>query len=93
MAKKKAKRPTQKRIPGTFDKVTEAIEAKAAAYAETLYERMQLQEAEKTQRAELVELMTEHDVETFTVDGYQLTLTTSPETKKLKIKKLEEPEE
>ena len=79
---------TQQRIPGTIDKATQAIEAKAEDYCSLLYERMRQQQAENVARGELIELMTEAKIRYFISGGYKISLVHS-EKEKLIVKKEE----
>lgn len=84
-----AKKAAQPKLPGTFEPVPDAVTEKATEYVGTLYERMEMQEQENTLRGQLIELMVEHDVGECDLDDYSVSLTTSPETRKIKVKKVD----
>jgi len=85
---KATKRPIrQQRIPGTIDAPTEAVVRKAEQYVEMLQHRMTCQEDENGFRAELIELMQEAKLTTFTLDTHTVTLTHS-ECNRIVVKKV-----
>lgn len=83
---KKSSALRQQRIPGSIDAPTDAVLRKAESYVEVLGERMKLQGDENALRAELIDMMKEADLVTFTLNGHMVTLTCS-ETEKIVIKK------
>ncbi len=76
----------QQRIPGTIDAPTEAILRKAEYYVEILGQRMAYQQDEAALRQELIEMMKEANLETFSTDGHTVTLVHA-ETDKIAVQK------
>ena len=86
---KPKKRETQRRIEGCQDPPVEAVQQKAEEYAGLLRNRMETARCEDISRAELVELMKKHDVETCEIEDYDVKLVHS-ETDKIKVAKKKE---
>lgn len=84
-----ATRPKQQQIPGTEAPVIAEVNEIAETYCDVLYERMELQKREDTIRADLIEKMKKHGLETCEVDGYEVRMTTSPASEKIKVKTLQ----
>ena len=92
MSKTTKDKVRQQRIPGTIDVANGPVRKKAEQYVELLYGRMEQQEQENVARAELIELMQQHDVQEFELDGYEIKLKHT-EKDKLTVKKTEATEE
>ncbi len=85
-------KPMQQRLEGTIDIATEPVRQKAQVYVDLLYSRMKTQEGENVAREELIELMQEHDIVEFELDGYEVKLKHT-EKDKVTVKKTESAEE
>ena len=88
MAKKASGRAKQQGLPGIVNKPTEAIKKKAQEYADALYGRMELQEQENVLRVQLDELWEKQEIDLVEIDGYEVTVSVTPEKRKIKCKKI-----
>ena len=91
MSKATKDKPRQQRIPGTIDVATEPVRKKGEEYVQLLYGRMKQQENENVAKGKLIELMQQHDIEEFVLDGYDIKR--KPGEDKLSVKKTKDAEE
>lgn len=81
----------QSRIPGTSEPVPPKITEKANEYANTLHERQRLQQREATLKADLIDLMKEHNFEQIETDDSYINFVHEEKDKiKVKLKKDED---
>lgn len=66
--KRKRAKALQTKIEGTYDPIPGDLKEKVDEYVDTLRDRLKTQEAENVLRAEVIELMHEHGIESIPLD-------------------------
>ena len=87
MAKKRAPKPRQQKLPGTEDSKIAPLESAAQEYAELRDQRMELNAEESKLKQKLLNLMKQHGNTTYKRAGIEIKLVTDEETVKVKIRK------
>lgn len=88
---KNRRRPEQGRIPGTESKRrNDEIEKKAKKYVEARDERMELTEREVKTRADLIEAMKKHKLESYRCEDQNFLVNMTTE-EKIKVTKVSDP--
>ncbi len=85
-------RPRQQDLPGTEDRAIQAIEEKAADYADVRDRRMALNTAEADLKGDLLTLMKQYNKTVYKRDGVEIEVVpkSTEETVKVKLKKADD---